>query len=193
VLDKKNKEESRVAIELRKHYEQAKARSEKLSSEKAQMEAQLKKLLGQFLIQRKALEVSIQKNKKLSEEVGQIRAKQLEHEETKKQHSRLVENFEDEISSLKSRFRKEKESLEAELQEKRHAVQRQASEIKELNTKITNFRLREEEFETKIKTLWAEQERKSKSYQKDIQQIHENYRNVTSTAAEAEARLNMYK
>lgn len=193
MLDKKNKEESRVAIELRKHYEQAKARSEKLSSEKAQMEAQLKKLLGQFLIQRKALEVSIQKNKKLSEEVGQIRAKQLEHEETKKQHSRLVENFEDEISSLKSRFRKEKESLEAELQEKRHAVQRQASEIKELNTKITNFRLREEEFETKIKTLWAEQERKSKSYQKDIQQIHENYRNVTSTAAEAEARLNMYK
>ena len=30
-------------------------------------------------------------------------------------HTRQVENFEEEIASLKSRFRKEKESLEAEL------------------------------------------------------------------------------
>jgi hypothetical protein len=30
-------------------------------------------------------------------------------------HMRQVENFEEEISSLKSRFRKEKESLETEL------------------------------------------------------------------------------
>lgn len=44
VLEKKNKEESRVAIELRKHYEQAKARSEKLTKERTQMEAQMKKL-----------------------------------------------------------------------------------------------------------------------------------------------------
>ncbi len=46
----------------------------------------------------------------------------MEHDESKKIHSRQVENFEDEIMSLKSRFRKEKESLEAELQEKRHLV-----------------------------------------------------------------------
>lgn len=39
-------------------------------------------------------------------------------------HTRQVENFEEEIATLKSRFRKEKESLETELQEKRHTVQR---------------------------------------------------------------------
>ncbi len=39
----------------------------------------------------------------------------MELNENKKIHMRKVENFEEEISSLKSRFRKEKESLEAEL------------------------------------------------------------------------------
>ena len=79
------------------------------------------------------------------------------------------------------------------LQEKRHTVQRQSAEIKDLSSKIGNFRVREDEYESKIKNLWSEQEKKSKAYQKDIQAIHENYRGVTSTAAEMEARLNMYK
>lgn len=35
----------------------------------------MKKLLSQFLVQRKALEVSISKNKKLQEELSQIKAK----------------------------------------------------------------------------------------------------------------------
>ena len=53
--------------------------------------------------------------------------------------------------------------------------------------------MREDEYEAKIKNLWGDQEKKSKSYQKDIQAIHENYRGITSTAAEMEARLSMYK
>jgi len=53
--------------------------------------------------------------------------------------------------------------------------------------------VREDEYEAKIKNLWGDQEKKSKSYQKDIQAIHENYRGITSTAAEMEARLSMYK
>ena len=55
------------------------------------------------------------------------------------------------------------------------------------------IRVREDEYEAKIKNLWSDQEKKSKSYQKDIQAIHENYRGITSTAAEMEARLSMYK
>jgi len=43
-------------------------------------------------------------------------------------------------------------------------VQRQSAEIKELNAKISNFRIREEEFEVKIKNLWGDQEKKSKQY-----------------------------
>ena len=92
----------------------------------------------------------------------------MEHDESKKIHTRQVETFEEEISNLKSRFRKEKESLEAELQEKRHSVQRQTAEIKDLNSKIATFRQREDEYEAKIKNLWSDQEKKSKAYQKDI-------------------------
>ena len=54
-----------MAMELRKHYEHAKNRADKLNKEKTQMETQMKKLLSQFLVQRKALEVSIHKNKKM--------------------------------------------------------------------------------------------------------------------------------
>lgn len=102
-------------MELRKHYEQAKDKADKVGKAKTQLEGQMKKLLSQFLVQRKALEVSILKNKKLQEELGQIKAKQMEQSESRKIHSRQVENFEEEIASLKSRFRKEKESLETEL------------------------------------------------------------------------------
>lgn len=120
MVEKKQREESHVAVELRKHYEQIKTRHDKIAKDKSQIESQSKKLLSQFLVQRKALEVSIGKNKKLQEELVQVKAKQIEHDESKKMHTRQVENFEDEIASLKSRFRKEKESLETELQEKRH-------------------------------------------------------------------------
>ena len=68
--EKKSKEESRVAMELRKHYEHAKNKADKLQGSKTQMEGQMKKLLSQFLVQRKALEVSISKNKKLQEELS---------------------------------------------------------------------------------------------------------------------------
>ena len=51
----------------------------------------------------------------MQEELSQIKAKQMEFDEGKKMYSRQVENFEEEIIGLKSRFRKEKESLEAEL------------------------------------------------------------------------------
>ena len=70
----------------------------------------------------KSKSLSISKNKKMQEELSQIKAKQMEFDEGKKMHTRQVENFEEEIIGLKSRFRKEKESLEAELQEKRHTV-----------------------------------------------------------------------
>ena len=59
-----------MAVELRKHYEHMKSRQEKLVKDKTQVESQMKKLLSQFLVQRKALEVSIAKNKKGQDELN---------------------------------------------------------------------------------------------------------------------------
>jgi len=50
-----------------------------------------------------------------------------------------------------------------------------------------------EEYEQKIKTLIGDYERESKRYIKDIQEIHEHYRGIQSTAAEMESRVQMYK
>ena len=52
------------------------------------MEGQMKKLLSQFLVQRKALEVSISKNKKMQEDLSSIKARQMELDEGKKMHMR---------------------------------------------------------------------------------------------------------
>jgi hypothetical protein len=50
----------------------------------------MKNLLNQFLVQRKALEVSIQKNKKLEEELSEFRAKQMEIDGNKKINDRQI-------------------------------------------------------------------------------------------------------
>ena len=57
----------------------------------------------------------------------------MEVDGTKKIYDRQIENFEAEIESLKLRHRKEKESLEIELEEKKHLVMRQAADIKEFS------------------------------------------------------------
>ena len=57
-------------MELRKHYEHQKNKADKLTKDKTQMEGQMKKLLSQFLVQRKALEVSISKSKRCQEELS---------------------------------------------------------------------------------------------------------------------------
>lgn len=46
IQEKKSRDESRVAMELRKHYEHAKNKADKLQASKQQMEGQMKKLLS---------------------------------------------------------------------------------------------------------------------------------------------------
>ena len=84
----------------------------------------MKNLLNQFLVQRKALEVSIQKNKKLEEELSEFRAKQMEIDGNKKINDRQISNLESEIDELKTRQRKDREALETELEEKKHTIMR---------------------------------------------------------------------
>lgn len=64
-----------MAVELRKHYDALKKKTESLARSKADLEGQLKALLNNFLTQRKALELSIAKNKRLEEELAGERGK----------------------------------------------------------------------------------------------------------------------
>ena len=102
----------------------------------------------------------------------------MEHDEGKKLHSRQVDHLEAEITALQSRFKKEKEQLQHELDDKKSTWDRQASEIKELTSQKNAVKGQVEEYEQKIKTLIGDYERESKRYIKDIQEIHEHYRGV---------------
>ena len=94
---------------------------------------------------------------------------------------------------MQARFKKEKEQLQSELDEKKNTWSRQAAEIKELTAQKNTMKGQVEEYEQKIKTLIGDYERESKRYIKDIQEIHEHYRGIQSTAAEMESRVQMYK
>jgi Holliday junction resolvase-like predicted endonuclease len=57
-----------VAVELKKHHDMMKKKVEKVTKEKMENLNQLKSLYALFQQQRKALEVSIMKNKKYEED-----------------------------------------------------------------------------------------------------------------------------
>jgi hypothetical protein len=61
-----------------------KRKNEALTKHKSDQDAQVKSLLNNFLTQRKALELSIAKNKRLEEELNQERTKNSEVSEIKK-------------------------------------------------------------------------------------------------------------
>ena len=70
---------------------------------------------------------------------------------------------------------------------------RQAADIKDLTQKKLSNQGKTEELEEKIKSLIEEIENKSKKYLKEISQIHESYRGIQNSSAEAESRIQMYK
>ena len=100
-MERKSNEESWVAIELRKHYETLKIKNEQLTKEKNTLETQFKNIVNQFFIQRKALEVSIAKNKRLQDELTELKSKQHEHSEGKRVHGKQIEQLEQEVQYLK--------------------------------------------------------------------------------------------
>ena len=122
-----------MAIELRKHYETLKTKNEQLTKEKNTLETQFKNIVNQFFIQRKALEVSISKNKKAQDELAELKSKQHEHSEGRRMHGKQIEELEQELQSLKQKSKKDKESIQIELDEKKASWSRQQTEIKELS------------------------------------------------------------
>lgn len=90
IQEKKRSEESKVAVELRKHYDALKKKTESLARSKSDLEGQLKALLSNFLTQRKALELSIAKNKRLEEELAGEKGK-YDVVDVKKQFQRHID------------------------------------------------------------------------------------------------------
>ena len=107
IQEKKVIDESRVAVELRKHYEAVKNKYEKVNKEKEGVQQQNKQLASLLLVTRKALEVSVAKNKKYEEDFGgkyqkKEHAASDQHQQiSNKSQQRIIEDLENEITSLR--------------------------------------------------------------------------------------------
>jgi hypothetical protein len=70
--EKRLQEESKISLELKKRHDLLRKRLEKAVKDKQESVGQLKSLFGLFTTQRKALEVSIQKTKRLEDENNKL-------------------------------------------------------------------------------------------------------------------------
>lgn len=129
--DKRMAEDAKLTNELKKRHDLMRKRVEKTMKEKSENVTQLKSLFALFTQQRKALEVSIQKTKRLEDENQKLDARNKLLEEQAKSHSRKVESIEQEKDSLAHKYRREKDLIEQELDEKRNLVKKYESEYKE--------------------------------------------------------------
>lgn len=98
--EKRISEEAKVTLELKKRHDLMKKRVEKVAKDKQENVTQLKSLFALFTQQRKALEISIQKNKKLEEDNIRLDTRNKTLEEQQRSHSKRVEQLEAEKDML---------------------------------------------------------------------------------------------
>ena len=76
-----------------------------------------------------------------------MKSKQHEHSEGKRMHGKQLEQLEQEVQSLKQTLKKERESLQTELDEKKASWARQQTEIKDLSAQKNTLKAQVEEYE----------------------------------------------
>mmetsp|Transcript_22126 Transcript_22126/g.21328 ORF Transcript_22126/g.21328 Transcript_22126/m.21328 type:complete len:146 (+) Transcript_22126:661-1098(+) len=91
------------------------------------------------------------------------------------------------------RQKRDKESLEIELEEKKHVIKRYESEFKEANSQKIFMKKQLDEYESKIKKLIKEFEDESKKHINEIKDLHDHYRGYKTTSFELEQRISNYK
>jgi hypothetical protein len=101
-----------------------KKKVEKVAKDKQENVSQLKSLFALFTQQRKALEISIQKNKKLEEDNIRLDTRNKSLEEQQRSHSKRVEQLELEKDMLSQKARRDREALDQELEERRTSVKK---------------------------------------------------------------------
>lgn len=122
--EKKSSEETKISIELKKRHDIMQKKLQMAVKEKAETSKQLKQLFILFTKQRKALELSIKKNKKFEFEQQTHESVLKEKERTTLELRHKVDQLESQKELMQQRHRQEVENLSHELQEKRLTLQR---------------------------------------------------------------------
>jgi hypothetical protein len=135
-----------------------------------------------FTKQRKALELSIKKNKKFETDadIGDRNLQESNRIATSLQ--KKVDQLESQKELMQSKHQRELETVNIELQEKRHTLMRFQSEVSEATDQKLTMKGRLEEYEDKIKKLIKEFEDESKRHIKEVNETHEHYRGFKTRA-----------
>lgn len=150
-----------------------KGKLEKTEKQKTDYVTQLKSLFAVFTQQRKALEVSIQKTRRLEEDSQKLDTRNKTLEEQAKGHQRKVDQLEQERDALSAKFKREKDALETELDERRQSVKKYEQDFKEWSSQRIVMKKQLDEYESKIKRLILEFEETSKRHIKELNDVHE--------------------
>lgn len=133
---------------------------------------QLKQLFILFTKQRKALELSIKKNKKFEYEVENHNRVVNDYQKQNLQLQLKIDELEQKRELLVNKHQREIEAISLESQEKKLLVQRLQNELKEFQDNKYSMKGRLEDYEDKIKRMIKEFEEESKRHIKEVNDIH---------------------
>jgi len=102
-----------------------------------------------------------------------------------------IDSLEQENKNLQQRFKRERDTMLLELEDKKGLILRYSSEVKEVTSQKTSLKSALDEYEQKIKSLINELEQQSKRHMKEIKQLHEQYMGFKSQAAELKTRMQL--
>ncbi len=182
-----------MTLELKKRHDLMRKRMEKVVKDKQESVSQLKSLFTLFTQQRKALEISVQKTKKLEEDNVALLAKNKQLEEQAAAHRKRCEQLEQDREMLVMKHRRDREQVEQEVEERRQQVRKQEAELKEVGTQKLVMKKQLDEYEVKVKKLILEFEEESKKHIRELNEVHEQYRGYKSASLDLESRIQHYK
>ena len=131
-LEKKSQEDSKISLELKKRHDVMQKKAQIATKEKADQNKQLKALYTVFQKQRKALELSIKKNKKFQGDLEVSERSLSEQNQLNMSYQHKIEALEQQREGLQKKHQRDMESLNLEVQDKKLQVQRQQSQISDL-------------------------------------------------------------
>ena len=188
--EKKIDEDGKISIELKKRHDIMQKKLQIVSKEKTDNMKQMKQLCGVFQKQRKALELSIRKNKKYEADTDFKDRQIAEKDQMKIQMQERVEHLTQQHEFIQKKHQRDIETLTLDIENRKlqlgREMQRLQAEATENNEAKVTLKQRVEECEDKIKELIKEFEVESKRHIKETNEIHEHYRVYQTRAQELE-------
>jgi SMC interacting uncharacterized protein involved in chromosome segregation len=110
-------------------------------------------------------------------------------EEQHRASTKRAEQLEAEREAVNQRFKREREQMEGELEERRAQAKKAEGEMRDMIGQKMVMKKQIDEYEGKVKSLILEFEEQSKKHIRELNEVHEQYRGYKSSSIELEGRI----